>query len=780
MKGNPDCQACGLYRTAQAVCLFGQGPVPAKMMIVGEAPGFREDEIGKPFQGAAGQLLDQLLESSGLRRRDIYITNVCKCRPPNNRTPGAKEMKACKIYLQEEFVNVKPKFVLLLGATALKGVLGKGKITEIHGQVIEKEGITYIPTFHPAAALRDPRRMDPLERDIKTFANAVKGRSIKTGPDLNWTEIRTFDQFNEMLTELREARVASFDIETTGLDRFRNGINCLGLAIPGREWILPLEYPPSPFYGKPELQKMMIELVGEALEEVPEVVGQYGKFDVLFLLYHYGVRFKLTFDTGYASHLIDENIPSGLKYQARLRCGAPNYDLSTSEKKGNVNPSKLYKYCAMDVHYTLKLRKIFRKMLKRDDALWNIFHNMLMPATQAFIDAENEGVFIHLDRLDAVEKDLLEKIRKVEGKLAKMTKPKKVNWNSPKQVAEVLFKDWGLKPIEKTKGGDWSTAESILKQLADEHYGVELLLKYREHFKQYSSFVMGWKKRMWKGRIHPSFKLNGTVTGRLSCVDPNLQQVPRDSSIRSLIGAPPGWTFVEADYSQIELKIAAMISGERNMLYIFQTGGDIHTTTAKSLVGADEVTPEQRKAAKAVNFGFLYGMGHNKFMEYARDKYGVTLTPRESKAYRQRFFDTYPDLPRWHEKQRKIARMFEQVRNPIGRLRRLPEIASQDDGLRSEAERQAINSPVQGFGSDLTTSSVVEIHQSFSRDKLRIIGSVHDSILMIVKDEYVDEVLPRVKRIMESPALMSNINFPVPITVEIKTGNWGTGKLWTS
>ena len=1081
MKGNPDCQACDLYRSAQSVCLMGSGKIPTDIMVVGEAPGNREDDLGKPLQGQAGKMLDTILGELGVSRKDIYITNVCKCRPPQNRTPRPAEIKACKQYLEQEIKTVKPKFVLLLGATALKAVLGKAKITEIHGQIFEKDGIQYLPTFHPAAALRDPRKYDPVKADLERFFElAATGKAPDDSPDLEWSEIRTFEQFNEMLEAMESSRVISWDIETTSLNRFDGVVNCMGFAVPGRQWILPLEMNGSKFRANHELQVQMLELISEALKDKVGVTHN-GKFDVLWILHKYGVRLPSTFDTMLASHLLDENSTHKLKYLSKIHFKAPSYDLTTTEKKGKVMPAKLYKYCAMDVFYTLKLYYLFKAQLRRDSSLRKIFKYITMPAQNAFVDIEMEGVYVHLDRMADVKVDLKRKIAEVEKKLYQYTKPENVNWNSPQQVAKILFGKWGLSPLEKTAGGGDSTGESILKRLRDGHPGVDLLLEYRGHFKQYSSFVKGWEKRMHKGKIHPSFKLHGTVTGRLclregtqimvpggtkpiedivagdwvysyddnlklclrrvkwsgltgrqkcyrvhwigqghkhegyldatgnhplrltsgeyikvkdlqggklvrwrgryhrgehvlalhravkdgrnflystggkwgerearivfqqtqgwvpdhvhhedgnplndapdnlkgmghgdhlsmhacrdsdemrrrgvesgglgkalveslkarrkrynerftekqvrealvegngllgaakllgcghgalkrrmtdweieydgrsskrikphnhmvtymeelpgtypvydlevedthnfianelcvhnSCVDPNLQQVPRDSSIRSLIGAPPGWTFVQADYSQIELRVAAMLSGEPNMKMIFQTGGDIHTKTAQDMTGKPEPAKEERKKAKAVNFGFLYGMGWMKFVEYARDKYDVHLTDREAKQFRKRYFEAYPGLAPWHQKQRKLANSLQQVRNPIGRIRRLPEVLSPEQGLKAEAERQAINSPVQGFASDITQMALVELHQTLFNPKIfKLLGSVHDSVLMLIKDEYLDEMLPKVKAIMESPKLFKKFKFrpTVPIIVDIETGNWGAGKSWTA
>jgi len=779
VKGNPSCRDCSLYENAQAVCLMGRGKIPSKIMLIGEAPGLREDDIGKPFSGPAGDLVDKMLKEVNVTRDELYITNVCKCRPPDNRTPTKPEMKACAKYLEREFEEVKPGYILLLGATPLKSLLNKAKITEIHGEIFQENGIYYMPTFHPAAALRDPQKLEPLRIDFERFFELVRRGNVYDFPQTNISVVHGFDDFNDLLDDIKDSRAISFDLETNTLNRFEpdSRINCLGIGTSLVQWVLPLDFEGSPFKDQKKTQQLMIELIAEAMEG-KHIIAHNGKFDNLFLRHKYGIRFPLSFDTMMASHLLDENTPNGLKYLARLYFKAPNYDLTKSEKQGQISASRYYKYCAYDVYYTLRLYYLFRKKLRGDPALKKIFKHLTMPAFQAFEDIEENGVYVNVSQMEEVERELR---RKVGQKLRQLNRiaGEEINWNSSQQVARILFEKWKLDPVEETQTG-FSTKESILISLRNQHEGIPLLLEYRAYQKALSSFIEGWKKRMVNGKLHPSFKLHGTVTGRPSCTDPNLQQVPRDAQIRSLIGAPPGWTFVQADYSQIELRVGAMLANERTMKFIFQTRGDIHIETAKSITGLNEVDKDQRKKAKAINFGLIYGMGAPKLKEYAGEKYGVDLSLGEAKSYRDRYFDKYGDLLAWHEKQRRLVRNFGEVRSPLGRLRRLPGIYSPDRRVSGEAERQAINAPVQGFASDITQMSLVEIWKKFPRDKLKIVGSVHDSILMMIKNEYLDKFAPKILKIMENPELLDvfGVQPTVPLTVDIEVGDWGAGVPW--
>jgi DNA polymerase I-like protein with 3'-5' exonuclease and polymerase domains len=217
-----------------------------------------------------------------------------------------------------------------------------------------------------------------------------------------------------------------------------------------------------------------------------------------------------------------------------------------------------------------------------------------------------------------------------------------------------------------------------------------------------------------------------------------------------------GWTFVEADYSQVELRIAAMLADEGTLLRIFSTGGDPHLTTAAELTSKipEDITSEERKHAKPVNFGFLYGMGHKKLPIYALDNYGVVISEADAYEYRQRYFRLYPKLPEWHDRQRRLAKRYGYVQSPIGRVRHLPDIRSNDNGVRAEAERQAINSPVQSFASDLMLLSLIELMRILPQGEVQIVGTVHDSILFLVRDQALNWALPTIRDVMEDMSLV--------------------------
>ena len=833
---NPSCQNCELHKTTRGtVCLAGEGPKGAEIMFVGEAPGAKEEKTGRPFMGDSGQVLRQELRRNGLT--SVYITNVVKCRPPGNETPSVQQAKACREYLDYEIQRIKPKVVVALGATAAKALFtGKTKVTEHHGSFIppEKHPFTGYICYHPAYALRDPSKLPAFKADIARLARTMRGESRKVG--VKWNLVRR-GNYETFLREFRQAPEFSFDLETSGLfmhDK-KGWINAIIIGLPNRTWVIPLMRPGLyPGRKNPKKKKfhrgspwtrgkagyyLMKALFRLARGAEKKAVGQNAKFDNLWLMRYYGDKFFLHFDTMLASHTIDENVEHGLKSLARTYLDVPDYDLSTSEKRGNVAPMKLYQYGSYDGAYTLALRPLLEQQLRKEPELVRLFYRLVMPAARAFEDIELEGLTIDFERMKEIGLELKDQKMDLEGEL-NLIAGRKVNWNSPPQVAEVLFEDLELKATVLTPRGAPSTSEEALIGLITQHPIIEKLFKYREISKFLSTYIEGLQEFMVGDKLYVSYKIHGTVTGRYSS---RIHSIPRDGSIRNLVTAPRGWKFVQGDISQAELRIAAQLSGDLMMRKCFKDGKpDIHwlvflrnlgsggsseysdkaRSTARKLLGSggrinfsDTLSlllqaghekcikiwsgwKEGRKRGKATSFGYLYGMYEKKFIQTAKVKYGWEPSWDEAHQSRVGFFETFPDIPRWHEKQKKLVKINGFVRNLFGRRRRLPGIFSKDKGVRMEAERQAINSPVQGTIGDWKAAIVVEIHETIDRDKLRVVGEHHDAALMIVREGCEDEVLPQVLEIMRSPKLLKTfkIKLDIPMEGELEVGPWGAGK----
>lgn len=812
---NAACRLCGLGGQGRTTCVWGSGPADAKVFVIGEAPGFEEDKSGKPFQGKSGAILRDALAREGLK--DVYITNLVKCRPPDNRTPTKEEIKACRGYLDAEIAEAQPSFVLTLGATASKAVLRKSKITLDHGLVVEMPAFKGMPAFHPAYALRDPSKLPAFQQDVGRFSRLTRGTDSKT--DIAWSIVQA-SNIAQFFHDFQQADEFSFDLETSGLFPHdgRGSIRCLSVGITRPDgsdfgWVVPLEIRGSPFHTAASRRQIMSMLFKMARDK--KGIAQNGKFDNQWMSVYYQDVFPLSFDTGLAHHLLDENTPHGLKEMTRTFLDGEDYDLPLKEKLNPTNLMRFYKYAAQDAVYTLRLKKLFSARLAKDRTLRKIFYRLTMRAARAFTEIEQVGLTIDTEKFDRTEIEVRAQLETALAELNSMV-GEPINWNSPQQVADVLFNRLGLNPVVFTDKGAASTGEATLVELQSQHPVAAALVRYRELEKFLSTYLEGWRQYIFDGRVYFSYKLHGTVTGRYSS---RLHQTPRDGTIRNVIIAPPGWDFVQADFSQAELRIVAEISQDLELITCFRRGIDVHWRTLMSVIlsgGAGEyIQPvfdtaskihgkpvkdlnravellleaghekcistwkgwkEARKKAKGINFGYVYGMREPKFIEYAKLKYGFEPTMEEATAIRNAYFNLYRGLDPWHKKQKRLVRLNGEVRNLIGRVRRLPGAFSSDRSLVSEAERQSINAPVQGVIGDYKAMALVEIHETMPRDRLLVVGEVHDSILMIIrKDSH--ELLKKVRKIMERPALLDElgVHLSVPMTADFEIGPWGKG-----
>lgn len=771
--------------------ITGIGPRTAKIFIVGDAPNYTELRTRSYGQGNSHRLLSQLLKDAGIDIDDCYYTPVIKCGKDEKGKIPAPVMKEHKLILDRELEEVKPEWVIPLGANALKALTRTTKITEVHGTVIpHKAGFKLFPALHPAMSLRDQRHWEAIQFDFKMLGKHYSGNGL-IKHDLKYKWVKKTASLPAILRRIRNGEDFSYDLETNGL-QMRLKTAAISLSIFGFEDMV---YVCDHEKLGEKVMKKFWTRVAEAVDD-QEVSTANGKFDQLWLYFMYGIRMANTFDVNLASHLLDENSPNGLKHNARVALEIDPWDVDADTKKGNVTTysgkKRQVEYAAWDGYATLRLQRLRLDQLKADEALYRLFRWEVMPASNSYFTMETNGVCINQEALDAAEKKLKLKVRQTHRKMLRYTCNKEINWNSSDQLNAVLFDELGLKPVAYTDGGVPSTAEDFLIKMKSQHPIIALLLEYRGYFKQLSGFVQGWRERMIDGRLWPNFKIAGTVTGRPSCAEPNLQQVPRDPFIRSMVTAPPGYVFFECDYSQAELRIAAAVSGEPTMLRTYRNGGDIHVSTYVAVMG---MTPEEavahildplerkaqlkeeRKKAKAVNFGFIYGMGWRKFREYAETTYGLSLTAKEAQDMRKRYFEVYAGLLKWHEKQRKIAHAAKQVRTLSGRIRHLPQIDSPDDSMAHQAERLAINSPVQGFGAELGLMAISEIEAYFKNDIVKLVGTIHDAIVGYVKIGYELPALRRIQEIMQSPKVMQKmgIDFPLPIVADVSVGDWGIG-----
>lgn len=805
-----DCRLSGLTKSDKDVCITGVGKYPETgFAVVTKAP------ISQRVKAQMEMLFTEL----ELDIESILWLSAVKCRVWDV-DPNKTDQKACRGYLQSELEEAKPPFILAMGNEALFATLGKSGITKYRSRIYDlsldlyEEPLQVMPTIAPQAVERNPGQRQGFMADLKMFADMVHGRSSTDNEYPEIVHVMDKDTLRKCAEDIGKAEGVSIDIESRSESSswLESDPSSVIVSVSVTLWYndrrekiyaIPLCHPESPFR---RIWQQVLRVLNRVLGRVPKVVAHNGKYDLRWLR-HNGVQMSETFDTMIAAHLLDENRPKGLKPLAHTLLGVSDWSISTKDLWEDPLEDVL-NYNALDTWYTYRLYLVFREELKKDKRLLRLFKYMLMPASNEFVDIERRGIWCDRERLSKRWDECLKVLETLENTLLSHVPeeiPYDVNWNASNFLRWFLFEHLALPVLERGKikddgsPGNPSVREAVMMSLAEQPgIGGKIaatLLERVEWQKFNSAFFSAYNEIIDENdRIHTTFKLY-TVTGRTSSGkenDPdkitsrkqikgaNLQQVPRNKFIRGLFGAAPGYTFIEADYSQVELRIAAFIADERNLKYLYQTGQDVHMAMAMRMTNkpANQVTKEERKKAKAVNFGFLYGMGWNKFIQTAWENYGVRVSESESQAFRQSFFDQFPDLLAWHARQRRLAKKYKRVQSPMGRIRHLPDIDSPDRAVRAEAERQAINSPVQAMASDMTLFSMVRLQNQFRDSGIdcHSIGTVHDAINFECRTEQLSIALPLIKDTMETLPLKKyfGVELDVPIKADLKVGKyWG-------
>lgn len=558
---------------------------------------------------------------------------------------------------------------------------------------------------------------------------------------------------------------AVIDIETTGLNRYTDKINVCGVYIPEVD-----------YYAQPNNPEHLMQIL-ECFPEKPHMIWANGKFDTLFLEQQWNIPAEwLTIDDDIMimAYVLEMGQRKGLKELAKRHCGAEDWDIDKKTKLGNSQT--MLDYNKLDLYWTwqvyLKLKEAFENHPKRDE-MWRLYKCLALESFKAYRNIERRGMWVDTEKIRTVMiPQYNAKAKELELQLKQVAN---INWNSNAQVAKVFIDQLGMPVLKKTPKGAVSIGAEQLEDYAAMGYPIaSLLLEYKRRTKDVGTFLQPWLEQAVDSRLHPTFNVDTVRTGRTSCQEPNLQQVPRDKALRSLFNAPPGYVLFECDYSQLELRVACHYANERAMMDIYHNNGDIHTRTAQSITGKTEVTKEERGKAKAVNFGFLYGMSAKGFVNYAKTGYGVMVSEQEATEIRARFFQTYKDLQPWHAQQKRLCALDGGVFTLFGRFRSLEGIYSDDWSEKGSAERCSVNTPVQSSGSDMLLSSMIEIENTLP--EVRIVCTVHDSILVEVPESKVEEYKEKIGNIMRHPTLMDTfgVKLNVPLDIDIGVGPWGT------
>ena len=511
-------------------------------------------------------------------------------------------------------------------------------------------------------------------------------------------------------------------------------------------------------------------------EEILKIAHNF-KFDYKILAqYEVEIRGEL-FDTMIAHYLLNPDGRHGMDYLSEIYLKYQPISIESLIGKKGKNQKTLREvsletqtdYAAEDADVTFQLYEVFSPQLKKEN-LEELFHKVEMPLMKILAKMELAGISLDTDWLSKESEDLENDLRELEQKIFELS-GEEFNMNSPKQLGEILFEKLKLDPkAKKTKTGQYSTSEEVLQKLAYKHEIIQHILKYRTYQKLKSTYVDALPSEIEPkdNRVHTTFSQTTAATGRLSSLNPNLQNIPirtaRGQQIRGAFVAEEGKKIISADYSQIELRLIAELSGEDNMIKAFQNGEDIHASTASKLfkIPLDQVDKTQRSQAKTVNFGIIYGQGAFALAEQT----GLSRT--EAKQMIDSYYENYPKLKIFMTEQVEKARKNGFVETILGRKRHLKDINSNNFVVRGHAERNAVNAPIQGSAADIIKVAMIDIDRALSEGgfKTKMLLQVHDELLFEVPEEEIEPIKVLIKEKMESA-----VKTKVPLIVEVGVGN---------
>jgi DNA polymerase-1 len=595
----------------------------------------------------------------------------------------------------------------------------------------------------------------------------------------HYETVTTMEALQKWLSRIETAALTAVDTETTSLDPMTAELVGISLAVePGHAAYIPVGHV---YAGAPaQLSRDEVLATLKPWLENPQraKLGQHIKYD-MHVFANYGVRVAgVLHDTLLESYVLESHQRHDMDSMAQriLSIKTISYDDVTGKGAKRIGFEQVSvelasNYAAEDADITLQLHQALHPRIAADQKLNHIYADIEMPAMPVLYAMERNGVLIDSGLLTELSAEFGAKMIDIE-KRAHEQAGQPFNLGSPKQIQEILFDKQGLKPVKKTPGGAPSTDEESLAELALDHPLPKLILEYRGMAKLKSTYTDKLPVMINRntGRVHTSYGQATAVTGRLASTDPNLQNIPIRTAegrrIREAFIAPPGSTIVSADYSQIELRIMAHISRDASLLKAFAAGEDIHRATAAEIFGLtpQTVDNEQRRYAKVINFGLIYGMSA---FGLARQ---LDIERSAAQQYMDRYFQRYPGVAEYMRVTREQAREQGYVETVFGRRLWLPEIRGSNAARRQGAERAAINAPMQGTAADLIKLAMTAVQHWLIEEKLasKLIMQVHDELVLEVPDAELETIKTGLARLMAGVAQLA-----VPLLVEIGAGpNW--------
>ena len=602
--------------------------------------------------------------------------------------------------------------------------------------------------------------------------------TVKDKIDTDYQCILTHEQLDDWLAKLTNCQQFAFDTETDNVDHIHAKLVGVSLSVtPHQAAYIPINHQ---YLGVPDqlpLNEVLTKL--KPILENPKIkkIAQNAKFDYSVLA-NYGIYVQgIAYDTMLESYVLNSTERHDMDSMANryLHLKTITYnELTKVDKKqitiDAIEVEKTTQYAAEDADVTLQLHQKLWPEVEKDQKLTKLFTDIEMPLAIVLADMERTGVLIDPKQLNEYSTELNKKMLEIETELQFLA-GEKFNPSSPKQIQAILFEKHQLPVLKKTPKGDPSTSEDVLSELAEQYVLPRKILLYRSLAKLKNTYTdkLPLMISPIDHRIHTNYNQIGTVTGRLSSNDPNLQNIPvrneEGRRIRQAFIAPQGYKIISADYSQIELRIMAHLSQDQSLLSAFANDKDIHRVTASEVLSKPEadVTAEERRRAKAVNFGLIYGMS-----AFGLSKQ-INIPRKEAQFYIDRYFERYPGVQTYMEETRQLAAQQGYVETLSGRRLYLPKIISGNAIEKRGAERAAINAPMQGTAADIIKTAMIKMSEwikSQPTGSIKMVMQVHDELVFEVKEELVSEYSVLIKSIMEDCYQLS-----VPLKVDVGVGN---------
>ncbi|MBT7482748.1 MAG: DNA polymerase I, partial [Nitrosomonadales bacterium] len=620
----------------------------------------------------------------------------------------------------------------------------------------------------------DDKKITPPSKD------AEKSDYAKFDSKKKYTLIQNIMDLEVWVSEIKKKKIFAIDTETTSLEVMNAKLVGISMSLKkGEAAYIPINHMDAA-EGEQINENQIVKLLKPLLEDNSIIkIGQNIKYDAHIFL-NLGIKMRgINEDTMLMSYVIDSNQSHGMNKLSQKYLGHDCISYESLVGSGvnqlsfdQINITDALSYAAEDADVTFQLYHVLRDQLKKDKKLLDIYEKFEIPSMKALIEIERNGVLIDGHLLNQQSQKIGEELISIENKSYELA-GQPFNLASPKQLREILFEKLKIKPLKKTPTGTPSTSEEVLQELAKDYPLPKILLEYRTLAKLKSTYTdkLPLMINQTTGRIHTSYNQAVAVTGRLASSDPNLQNIPIKSpegrKIREAFIAKPEFSIISADYSQIELRILAHLSKDTGLIEAFKNNKDIHTITASEIFNTkiNKITLEQRRYAKIINFGLIYGMGA---FGLARN---LNITRRDAQNYIQEYFNKYPTVLQYMEESKQFAREHGYVETYFGRRLWLPEINSSNGLRKAGAERAAINAPMQGTAADLIKLAMIQVQQWINDNsnlKGQVIMQVHDELVFEVPNDEVDKFIKEIPQIMQNVAKLD-----IPLLVEINAGeNW--------